>query len=212
MYNTIYDQLGKEPGENVLHNQETRMNQKGGDCIASLNGISMRIKHAFLSREGELYQGDLCIGDKKIAWFSDTEGGETEFGMEDGYSRKKFEAAITCINGKKVSFAEFLIELQDLTQNEVEYRWYLAKGFPILIVQLVDNLILHYIPLREKFHIYSDDELKDIMGYMLDNNLRLDNGKEYSVKIYRGSDGFVKGTPIPVSEILEDGGILNGNM
>lgn len=207
-----YDNLGKEPDEHMPQSQETRMEQDYGNCIASLNGIKMKIKQSYLSREGVLYQGDLCIGDKSIAWFSDSDGGEPELHMKDGYSRTKFEDTIAFVEGKRISSAEFLIELQDLTEHEVEYRRQFAKGFPILMVQLVDGHILHYIPLSTKLCKYSDDDLKDMMGYMLDNNLRTDNGKEYSVKVYRSLDGFVKGTPIQISEILEDGGIINGDM
>lgn len=204
-----YDHLWMESKESFVAIQEN------GERIsmASLNGVSMRNLRKYEGHNAEMWQGDLYIGDKKVAWFSDTDGGEPEFGMEYGYSLRKLEEAIIRVNDEINTFDEFLITLQDLVQNEEEYRSYLIKGFPVLVVQLVGAYSMHYIALRKKYCAWSDEQIMDFVRDTLESNMRDDHGDGYTVKIYRGLTEFVVGAPFPISDIQisRDGGEADGD-
>lgn len=64
--------------------------------MASINGLTVKKLHYFQGREGIAAQGDLYLGNKKIAFWSQNANGciEDDLDMEPGYSEWKLRQAI----------------------------------------------------------------------------------------------------------------------
>lgn len=68
--------------------------------MANIRGISIKIVKHFIGTEGPAYQGNIYIGSKKVAfWSQDGNGGPDWFDMMNGFSKKKLvEAMDSCID------------------------------------------------------------------------------------------------------------------
>lgn len=71
--------------------------------MASINGLSIKNVRSFIGQEGRVYQGDLYLGKKKIAfWSQDAYGGiKDHLTMEPEYSEAKLRKAIIVANSDK---------------------------------------------------------------------------------------------------------------
>ena len=71
--------------------------------MANINGLSIKKVRSFVGPEGHVYQGDLYLGKKKIAfWSQDANGGiEDHLTMEPEYSEAKLRKAIIAANSDK---------------------------------------------------------------------------------------------------------------
>lgn len=58
--------------------------------MASINGISLKAMKSFEGMEGTAWQGNVYVGTKKVAfWSQDGNGGPDWFDMMNGFSKKK---------------------------------------------------------------------------------------------------------------------------
>lgn len=71
--------------------------------MSNINGLSIKKVRSFVGPEGHVYQGDLYLGKKKIAfWSQDANGGiEDHLTMEPEYSEAKLRKAIIAANSDK---------------------------------------------------------------------------------------------------------------
>lgn len=74
--------------------------------MASINGLSVKKVRSFIGPEGHVYQGDLYLGKKKIAFWSQDANGAVEdhLVMESDYSEAKLRKAIIAANPDKTQF------------------------------------------------------------------------------------------------------------
>lgn len=62
--------------------------------MANIRGISIKTVKHFIGTEGPAYQGNIYIGSKKVAfWSQDGNGGPDWFDMMNGFSKKKLVEA-----------------------------------------------------------------------------------------------------------------------
>lgn len=63
--------------------------------MANIRGISIKAVKHFIGTEGPAYQGNIYIGSKKVAfWSQDGNGGPDWFDMMNGFSKKKLVEAM----------------------------------------------------------------------------------------------------------------------
>ena len=63
--------------------------------MANIRGISIKAVKHFIGTEGPAYQGNVYIGSKKVAfWSQDGNGGPDWFDMMNGFSKKKLVEAM----------------------------------------------------------------------------------------------------------------------
>jgi hypothetical protein len=79
------------------------MDKRKGEKMASINGLTVKKLKYFEGREGTAAQGNLYLGNKKIAfWSQDADGCvEDNLDMEPGYSETRLRQAIIAAHPEK---------------------------------------------------------------------------------------------------------------
>lgn len=96
--------------------------------MANIRGISIKAVKHFIGTEGPAYQGNIYIGSKKVAfWSQDGNGGPDWFDMMNGFSKKKLvEAMKPYVDPKfielKIIEESFMYNLLWLSQSEKEFK------------------------------------------------------------------------------------------
>ena len=107
--------------------------------MANIRGISIKAVKHFIGTEGPAYQGNIYIGSKKVAfWSQDGNGGPDWFDMMNGFSKRKLvEAMKPYVDQKsielKVIDESFMYNLLWLTQTEKEFKKALKKGYKAMM-------------------------------------------------------------------------------
>lgn len=101
--------------------------------MANISGISIKAVKHFIGTEGPAYQGNVYIGSKKVAfWSQDGNGGPDWFEMMNGFSKKKLvEAMKPYVDQKSIELKiideSFMYNLLWLSQSEKEFKKVLKK-------------------------------------------------------------------------------------
>lgn len=197
--------------------------------MASINGISVKGLKNFLGHEGEpLYQGNLYLNNKKIAfWSQDSHGGPDNFVFDGGYQQEKaLNDVIKAMYPDKTHYGgtkekPFVIEYDleqlitdylDLLNDEKLYKKAVKAGYKGIVVatdeyhQVVWNLPISYAVLSDEALL---DKLKDALNKAKASFFPEDEFRKHSVKIYRSPSDFVIGEPInldkaSIDKILSD--------
>ncbi len=96
--------------------------------MANIRGISIKTVKHFIGTEGPAYQGNIYIGSKKVAfWSQDGNGGPDWFDMMNGFSKKKLvEAMKPYVDQKSIELKiieeSFMYNLLWLNQAEKEFK------------------------------------------------------------------------------------------
>ena len=96
--------------------------------MANIRGISIKAVKHFIGTEGPAYQGNIYIGSKKVAfWSQDGNGGPDWFDMMNGFSKKKLvEAMKPYVDQKSIELKiieeSFMYNLLWLNQAEKEFK------------------------------------------------------------------------------------------
>lgn len=103
--------------------------------MANIRGISIKAVKHFIGTEGPAYQGNIYIGSKKVAfWSQDGNGGPDWFDMMNGFSKKKLvEAMKPYVDQKSIELKiieeSFMYNLLWLNQAEKEFKKVQKKGY-----------------------------------------------------------------------------------
>ena len=81
--------------------------------MASINGLSIKKLKYFQGMDGKMAQGDLYLGNKKIAFWSQDDCIEDNLDMEPGYSEYRLRQAIIAAHPEKHE--------EKIAQNGVPY-------------------------------------------------------------------------------------------
>ena len=101
--------------------------------MASINGISLKAIKSFEGMEGTAWQGNVYVGAKKVAfWSQDGKGGADWFDMMNGISKKKLvESMKPYVDQKSIKLKNidesFMYNLLWLNQTEKEFKKALKK-------------------------------------------------------------------------------------
>lgn len=113
--------------------------------MAKLNGLHLKCLKKIRGREGEAYQGDLYLNNKKIAfWSQDCDGCLIDtLIMEQDFSEEKLRQQIKNIYADIEQKSDYelehvLYDLVSLTILEKEVRKNAKKGYPVTVVVYSD--------------------------------------------------------------------------
>ncbi len=107
--------------------------------MASINGISLKAIKSFEGMEGTAWQGNVYVGTKKVAfWSQDGNGGADWFDMMNGFSKKKLvESMKPYVDQKSIELKiideSFMYNLLWLNQTEKEFKKALKKGYKAML-------------------------------------------------------------------------------
>ena len=117
--------------------------------MASIFGLKLKGRRSFQGRDWEGNQGNLYLGNTKIAWFNDSgDGGPADIDYYDGrQGREQYELQLEEIVKKYYTKfplqgeyadlkpdAEMLMgSLLELMDDEKQYKKYVKQGYPIML-------------------------------------------------------------------------------
>ena len=171
--------------------------------MANIRGISIKAVKHFIGTEGPAYQGNIYIGSKKVAfWSQDGNGGPDWFEMMNGFSKKKLvEAMKPYVDQKSIELKiideSFMYNLLWLSQSEKEFKKALKKGYKAMMKVTDGFRVLNsYYPnvpncTAEALFMRINDDIKE-------NNIK---NEEISYHLYKDISDFSIGEPITVAEI-----------
>ena len=191
--------------------------------MANTNGISIKKIKGFVGTEGPVYQGDLYLGKKKIAfWSQDANGAiEDHIIMEPGYSEAKLRKAIIAANPDKVqvlrshngkSFTieydieELMYDLLPLLDSEKEWKKGIKGGYSGLL-QITDGYHVagYHLPDTWKERAKTADEALQLIDQ---NSLKkvyekMRKGHDVKAQTFWSDSDFSIGSPILMENILK---------
>ena len=174
--------------------------------MASINGISLKAMKSFEGLEGTAWQGNLYVGTKKIAfWSQDGNGGPDWFDMENGYSKEKLvESMKPYVDQKLVELGivdeEFMYKLVCLNKTEKEFKKALKKGYKSMM-EVTDgfHIMCYYYPdipacNAEALYLGIEEEIKD----------KFFKNAKIKYHLYKGLEDFCIGGQLHLKDIKED--------
>ncbi len=186
--------------------------------MAKINGLSVKGLKKFTGHEGECYQGNLYLGNKKIGfWSQDSYGGPDDVVLDAKYSERKLEKAVNTLNREKTktikvpSGEETVLEygmgklMHDwlvLSMDEKEYKKAVKAGYKGILI-LTDGYHVTTWRLPDRYASMNDETLKKEMQ----NEIKQAEGEMFKhsikeVKIYRSPEDFMIGRDISTDDIL----------
>lgn len=171
--------------------------------MANISGISIKAVKHFIGTEGPAYQGNIYIGSKKVAfWSQDGNGGPDWFEMMNGFSKKKLvEAMKPYVDQKSIELKiideSFMYNLLWLNQAEKEFKKVQKKGYKAML-EVTDGFHVtnYYYPdvpncTAEELFMRIKDDIKD----------KFFKNAEIKYHLYKDISDFSIGEPITAAEI-----------
>ncbi len=199
--------------------------------MASINGLTIKKIKYFEGREGTAAQGDLYLGNKKIAfWSQDADGCvEDNLDMEPGYSEIRLRQAIIAAhpekheekiaqNGEPYTLdyeLEFLMtDLLSLMVTEKAWKQAVEAGYAGLL-EIADGF--HYKTLNLSKLLYESgartvEAVKaKLPKKQLDQALAsMFKNKKLKESVFWSKEDFAIGTPLELSSIMRDNAKTGG--
>ena len=174
--------------------------------MASINGISLKAMKSFEGMEGTAWQGNVYVGTKKVAfWSQDGTGGPDWFDMMNGFSKEKLVEAMKPYVDQNAAELEiidesFMYKLVWLNQTEKEFKKALKKGYKSML-EVTDGFhIMYYyfsnIPAcnAEALYLKIEDEIKT--KFFINAKIKY--------HLYKGLEDFCIGGQLRPEDIKED--------
>ena len=174
--------------------------------MASINGISLKAMKSFEGMEGTAWQGNVYVGTKKVAfWSQDGNGGPDWFDMMNGFSKKKLvEVMRPYVTQEDAELGiideSFMYKLAWLVQTEKEFKKALKKGYKAMM-EVTDG-----------FHVtnyyYPDvpNCTAEALFMKIENNIKgkfFKNAK-ITYHLYKGLEDFCIGGQLRPEDIKKD--------
>ena len=174
--------------------------------MASINGISLKAMKSFEGMEGTAWQGNVYVGTKKVAfWSQDGNGGPDWFDMMNGFSKKKLvEVMRPYVTQEDAELGiideSFMYKLVWLVQTEKEFKKALKKGYKAMM-EVTDG-----------FHVtnyyYPDvpNCTAEALFMKIENNIKgkfFKNAK-ITYHLYKGLEDFCIGGQLRPEDIKKD--------
>lgn len=174
--------------------------------MASINGISLKAIKKFEGMEGTAWQGNVYVGTKKVAFWSQAgNGGPDWFDMVNGFSKKKLVGAMKpYVDQKSIELKiideSFMYHLFWLNQTEKEFKKALKKGYKAML-EVTDGFHVtnYYYPdvpncTAEALFMRIENDIKD----------KFFKNAEISYHLYKGLEDFCIGGQLRPEDIKED--------
>ena len=114
--------------------------------MANIRGISIKTVKHFIGTEGPAYQGNIYIGSKKVAfWSQDGNGGPDWFDMMNGFSKKKLVEVMRPYVTQAL-FVTFYLAHKDRYANGLHANAFLVNddSFSVKLTIMIILLFLTY--------------------------------------------------------------------
>lgn len=192
--------------------------------MSNINGLSIKKVRSFVGPEGHVYQGDLYLGKKKIAfWSQDANGGiEDHLTMEPEYSEAKLRKAIIAANSDKAivlhpngsnnSFTidydieELMYDLLFLLDSEKVWKKGIKGGYSGLL-QITDGYHIagYHLPDAWKELAKTTDEALHLIDQssLKEDYEKMRKGRDIKAQIFWNDSDFSIGNPILLENILK---------
>ena len=174
--------------------------------MASINGISLKAMKSFEGLEGTTWQGNVYVGTKKIAfWSQDGNGGPDWFNMENGYSKEKLVEAMKPYVDQKADELGiidelFMCRIVWLNQTEKEFKKALKKGYKAMLEVTNGFHIVYYYypdtPASNAETLYLSIK-NDVEGKFFKN-------KKIKYQLFKGLEDFCIGGQLRPEDIMKD--------
>ena len=174
--------------------------------MASINGISLKAIKSFEGMEGTAWQGNVYVGTKKVAFWSQNGNGGTDwFDMMNDFSKKKLvESMKPYVDQKSIKLKiideSFMYNLLWLNQTEKEFKKALKKGYKAML-EVTDGFHVtnYYYPdvpncTAEALFMRIKDDIKD----------KFFKNEEIRYHLYKGLEDFCIGGQLRPEDIKED--------
>ncbi|MCD8110015.1 MAG: hypothetical protein LUE14_07940 [Clostridiales bacterium] len=112
--------------------------------MAKIRNVSIKALKEFEGTEGSVVQGNLYIGGKKVAfWSQDGDGGVMDrLDMEPDYSGEKLRNLFSdSSDGVEAGFERFMDRLAILTLEERDFKKESKKGFGVMVRKSTESCV-----------------------------------------------------------------------
>lgn len=199
--------------------------------MASINGLTVKKIKYFEGREGTAAQGDLYLGNKKIAfWSQDTDGCvEDNLDMEPGYSETRLRQAIIAAhpekheekiaqNGRPYTLdyeLEFLMtDLLSLMETEKAWKRAVKAGYAGLF-EITDGFHVSHWKLSKLLYENGARTVEDLKAKISKQQLdrvmaSMFKNERLKESVFWSKKDFAIGTPLELSSIMRDNAKTGG--
>ena len=174
--------------------------------MASINGISLKAIKSFEGMEGTAWQGNVYVGTKKVAfWSQDGNGGADWFDMMNDFSKKKLvESMKPYVDQKSIKLKiideSFMYNLLWLNQTEKEFKKALKKGYKAML-EVTDGFHIVY-------YYYPDTPASnaETLYLSIKNGVegKFFKNKKIKYQLFKGLEDFCIGGQLRPEDIKED--------
>lgn len=173
--------------------------------MASINGISLKAAKCYESMEGPIWQGNIYVGTKKVAFWSQEISVSDRIDMVNGYSREKLIEAMKPYVDKRaieldIVLESFMDKLLCLKDDEAEFKKMMKKEYEAMLV-LSDGYHVKYycypeVPKEsaEELYVQASYESKRLFF----------KNKKITYRFYKGLEDFVIGGNLSTDDIKND--------
>lgn len=193
--------------------------------MASINGLTAKKLKYFEGMEGTAAQGDLYLGNKKIAFWSQDANGcvYDNLDMEPGYSEQKLRQAIIAAHPEKheekiaqngvpytldYELESLMADLLSLIETEKAWKRAVKAGYTGLF-EITDGFHVSQWKLPKVFYEKGARTVKDVKAEI--PKQQLDQALEAMFKnvrlkesVFWSKEDFIIGTPLEFSNIMRD--------
>lgn len=199
--------------------------------MASINGLTLKKIKYFEGREGTAAQGDLYLGNKKIAFWSQDANGcvEDNLDMEPGYSERKLRQAIIAAHPEKheekiaqngepytldYELESLMTDLLSLMETEKAWEQAVKAGY-VGLFEIADGF--HYKTWYLSKWLYEsgartvEDVKASIPKWQLDRALEsMFKNERLKESVFWSKEDFVIGTSLELGSIMKDNAKTGG--
>ena len=193
--------------------------------MASINGLTVKKIKYFDGREGTAAQGDLYLGNKKIAfWSQDADGCiDDNLDMEPGYSEQKLRQAIIAAHPEKheekvaqngrpyvldYELESLMTDLLSLMETEKAWKRAVKAGY-VGLFEIADGF--HYKTWYLSKWLYEsgartvEDVKASIPKWQLDRALEsMFKNERLKESVFWSKEDFVIGTSLELGSVMRD--------
>ena len=186
--------------------------------MATINGLQIRGLKSFIGHEGECYQGNLYLNNKKIGFWSQDSNGciQDNLDLDREYSEGQLRKEIIVLNkdkaikGKSLSGQDYVLEydleklmtdLLVLIDDEKAFKKAVKEGYSMTLV-VSDYYHVSTWKLSGPYLLLTDEELiKKLDKEITQAKSKMFKNEEIKIKIYRSLDDFNIGEKISLNSI-----------
>lgn len=190
--------------------------------MARINNLSLKKVHKFVGQEGNMYQGNLYLGSKKIGfWSQDGYGGADWYDLEPNISLEKLKTIVDNLNATKREYFDIqnhetgevkrmtmpysldsvMIDLLELNNIEKNYKDFTSDGYDG-VLYTHSCYIGYNIPINYS-HIEDKSNIGKFIAFILRHKEKDTSQFIKNYRIYLKKEDFDIGQHITLKDITK---------